>query len=386
MIVLAGLGAGGAERVVSLLCESWVRRGWHVTLVCFDSAPAKPFYPLPEEIDIVRCRRPTFAGRRVAAIVDMVHRPFVLRRQLRSRSPDVVISFLTKINVVTMIANLGSSSVPHLVCERNNPERQDVRPVWRRLQQHLARRSTLVLQTEASRSAFPPSLRSRAIVIPNPVVPLGHRAQRDTRTIVAVGRLVPQKGFDLLLKAFAAIAGAHPDWSLVIWGEGPARDNLEQLRDRLGLAGRVFLPGNSNCHGEWAASGSIFVLSSRYEGFPNVLVEAMSAGLAVVSFDCPWGPGDIIRHEQDGLLIKPEDPACLARGLERLIADPSLRNGLGERAREVTERYALPHVLAHWDEAIDQAAGGRRRGTETADARPTAMRRPPPRQPKSLRP
>jgi glycosyltransferase involved in cell wall biosynthesis len=190
-------------------------------------------------------------------------------------------------------------------------------------------------------------------VIPNPVdLPSPPPRAGEGRTLVAVGRLVDQKGFDLLLPAFARIAGVHPDWNLVIWGEGSGRAELEALRDRLGLADRVRMPGLTRHPGEWVEDAALFVLSSRFESFGNVVTEAMAAGLPVVVTDCPWGPGEIVRHGVDGWLVPPEDVDALAGGLDRLIGDPTLRARLAAAAKRNVRRFARDNVMAMWDDLV----------------------------------
>jgi glycosyltransferase involved in cell wall biosynthesis len=152
--------------------------------------------------------------------------------------------------------------------------------------------------------------------------------------LVAVGRLTAQKGFDLLLDAFSNIAAAVPAWQLVIWGEGPERRDLERQVERLCLADRVRLPGLSEAPGSWVSTGSCFVLPSRYEGFPNVLLEAMRAGMAVVAFDCEYGPSELIEHERNGLLVANGDVRGLGQTLLRVMTNPSLRAYLAARASD----------------------------------------------------
>ena len=167
-----------------------------------------------------------------------------------------------------------------------------------------------------------------------------------------MGRLVPQKGFDRLIPAFATVSSSRPGWRLTIWGEGPDRPALELLRDSVGIAHRVALPGMTDDPGTALASATLFVLSSRWEGFPTVLGEAMALGVPVVSVDCPSGPADIVRDGIDGILVAPDDAAALADGLARLMDDGAVRANLASRAPEVLERFGLAHVLALWEDVF----------------------------------
>jgi GalNAc-alpha-(1->4)-GalNAc-alpha-(1->3)-diNAcBac-PP-undecaprenol alpha-1,4-N-acetyl-D-galactosaminyltransferase len=150
---------------------------------------------------------------------------------------------------------------------------------------------------------------------------------------------------------------ACADWRLVILGEGPERPNLERLRDELKLGDRARLAGQVADTWPWLRQAGIFLMSSRSEGFPNALTEAMAAGLPVISTDCPSGPADIITPGVDGLLVPTEDPAALAEALARLIDSEDLRMRFAQAAPGVLERYSLDSVLAAWDRVFEESTG-----------------------------
>jgi glycosyltransferase involved in cell wall biosynthesis len=352
-MVLPGLAAGGSERVVSTIANSWAERGWRVTILTMEAPDAPSYYPYDPRVSIVRLGLPPGQKGRLQAMSATVRRIARLRRALRKAAPDLVISFLTRTNVLTLLAARGMG-VPVIVSERNNPEVQTVGPIWGWLRARLYPRSFgLVTMTAGVMDFFTRRMSIRGWVIPNPAnLPEGWENRRSGGELAAVGRLVPQKGFDLLLPAFSQIAPRFPEWTLVIWGEGEERAALERQRDSLGLAGRVRMPGVTPQPGGWIETADAFVLSSRFEGWGIVLLEAMAAGLPVVSFDCQWGPREMIDDGVDGLLVAREDVGALAAALEKLLGDAELRERLGAAARVSTRRFAPAEVVAAWDEVV----------------------------------
>ena len=187
-------------------------------------------------------------------------------------------------------------------------------------------------------------------VIPNPCVWRPERvAPLERPRAVAVGRLVPVKGFGLLVRAWEKVAAVHPDWKLEIWGDGPERGSLERLVRGKGLEKNVLLRGATGEVREKLLQSSMLVFPSLFEGFGMVLVEAMACGVPCVAFDCPCGPGDIIRHGEDGLLARPGKVAELASALELLMGNEKLRASMAAKARENVKRYAAETVAAQWD-------------------------------------
>jgi glycosyltransferase involved in cell wall biosynthesis len=353
-LIVSSLGAGGSERVLTWLADHWARAGLRVTVVTV-SGTAEDFFPVPAGVrrlalDLDRPARNPLAGAAWNAV-----RIARLRRTLRVVGPDVVVSFGDRTNVLVVGA---AHTLPArvVVCERANPFRHEFTRGWRMLRRlAYGRADAVVAQTrpvaEWLHSFVPPE---RVSVIPNAVTAAhaaGPPTALDARRIVGLGRLEHGKGFDLLIRAFAA-ARAQPDWTLEIGGEGPERGALERLARELGVGGRVRLVGRVPDSVRFMRQASVFVLSSRAEGFPNVLLEAMVAGLACVSFDCDFGPADVIRPGVDGLLVPPGDHEALGVALARLTADPGEQRRLGGAAREVATRFSEEAILPAWDDVV----------------------------------
>jgi glycosyltransferase involved in cell wall biosynthesis len=211
----------------------------------------------------------------------------------------------------------------------------------------------LVVLTEDDRSAYLQALAgsgTRVECIPNGVpLPRLPAAELEAKVLIAGGRLVHQKGFDMLLDAFHTVAAKHPDWQLWIFGGGARRDALAAQIERLSLTGRAHLKSTTAHLDEQFAAASIFVLSSRSEGLPMVLLEAMTAGLPVVAFDCPTGPAEVITHGRSGLLVPAQDVSGLAAAICELIEDPVRRRAMGAAALRDSKRYSITIVRQRWE-------------------------------------
>jgi glycosyltransferase involved in cell wall biosynthesis len=370
-LVISSLNAGGAERVMTTLANAWVARGWRVDLFTTHDGGREPHYPLSPAVGLrsIDPRLPS-PFRQMATVRN-------LRAAIREARPDVVVSFLNYTNIMTLAACRGLPC-PVVISERLDPRVIDIGPAWSFL-----RRATypqaklLVAQTKTAAELYGALAGGRVRVIPNPVqAPVLRSADPmspvavDQRTILCVGRLQKQKGFDIALRAMSLLGPAYADWRLVILGEGPERLNLERLSAELKLGDRARLAGQVADTWPWLRQAGIFLMSSRSEGFPNALTEAMAAGLPVISTDCPSGPADIITPGVDGLLVPTEDPTALAGALAQLIDSGDLRTRFAQAAPGVLERYSLDSVLAAWDRVFAESTGMTGEPLNHGDSRP----------------
>lgn len=353
-LVIWSLSAGGAERVMSRMANCWAERGWRVTLITFDGSEP-PFFELHPAVQY----RPLGLTMSRASVRGMATSLRILRRSIKESEPRAVISFMDQVNVMVLLATRGLG-FPIIVSERTLPTHYAIGGAWRVLRRWAYRWTTsLVVQHPEVLEYFAAPVRKKGRVIPNPVTApaAAPAAPRDGsgRTVIAMGRLSAEKGFDVLLRAYSEIAPECPEWSLVIWGEGHLRGELERLRDDLGLRGRVILPGRTREPFAEMRRADLFVLSSRWDAFPNVLGEAMACGLPVVSVDCPFGPGRIVRDGVDGMLAPVGDSQALAAAMRRLMHDPPGRRRLASRAPEVVERFSLEKVMGRWEAVLHEA-------------------------------
>lgn len=370
LLFVSSLSSGGAERVTANLATHWAGKGWQVTVVTLSDAECD-FYQLPASVRRIGLRLLHDSPNVVFGLFNGLRRIVALRRVLQEIQPDVALAMMDKNNILLASA---AAELPEIVCigsERIHPPQYPVGRMWEWLRRQTYRGlDAVVALTEESAAWLRRHTSARRVpVIPNPVpYPLPAHAPRleppartteDERLLLAVGRLADQKGFDLLIAAFQKLAARFPRWRLFILGEGPLRAALMQQTAAAGLTGWVAMPGRAGNVGAWYAAADLYVMSSRFEGFPNTLAEAMAHGLPAVSFDCDTGPRDIIRHELDGLLVPPGDVDALARALARLMADDGLRQRYAARAVEVRERFSMGRIAGMWEELFEELLHGK---------------------------
>jgi GalNAc-alpha-(1->4)-GalNAc-alpha-(1->3)-diNAcBac-PP-undecaprenol alpha-1,4-N-acetyl-D-galactosaminyltransferase len=363
-LVISSLGGGGAERVVSTLANAWNREGVDVTLITLASRSAD-MHLLEPTIERIDLNLASPSPNTFAALTQTVVRIYRLRAALLSCAPDIVISFMTTTNMLTILSCRGLPS-PVLVAERVFLSKSPPRGMWRLLYRPLYRLAAAVIsQTKRGAADLEARLKRPVAVIHNPLIPAADLLRKPLKSdavlqlrkegkrwILAAGRLTAQKGFDLLIAAFSRVAATHPEWMLIILGEGPERSSLAAQIAQQELTDRILLPGFSGEPQALMRQADLFVLSSRYEGMPNALLEAMSIGCPCISFDCETGPAELIEHGVNSWLVPPEDVSGLATALDHLMRDADLRIRLGAKARDIEKLYSVDSILGQWNALI----------------------------------
>jgi GalNAc-alpha-(1->4)-GalNAc-alpha-(1->3)-diNAcBac-PP-undecaprenol alpha-1,4-N-acetyl-D-galactosaminyltransferase len=368
LFFVSSLNAGGAERVAVTLANAWVQQGHRVTLVPTYGRKTESFYEIGAGVR-VQWLIDTIAGSVIYRQMRYLGKLLAIRTMIRRQQPDVVVSFLTNVNVTVLLASIGMV-VPVVVCERTNPmASRHSRGLLDILRRRLyPRAGAICVQTLAAASYFQTKLNKHPplVTIPNPLpgqVSGGLRASLSADAggryrVVALGRLVPEKQFSHLIQVFAGLAAQFPDWDLWIYGDGPERAHLQSLIQQFGLTQRIFLPGTTT--NPWAAlrDSSVFAMTSSVEGFPNVLLEAMGCGLPCIAYDCPSGPAELLEEGRTGVLVPLNDEQAYAGALSALMANPGLRRQLGALgAQAVVQRFSLQVVLAQWSELFSKVRG-----------------------------
>lgn len=367
--VIPTLCGGGAERAVILLAEGLMSRGHEVTVVTL-SGEEEDAYSVPRGAARIALNMPADSPTKLHAVPNNARRLRALRRACLSAQSDVVISSTQQMNVVAILA-LARTGRPVIVVEQTDPTMHNCGRLWDKLRYATYPRASAVVSVSRGVDRYFGWLSpSQRVVIHNSLAPVDD--ERDApvlsaeiddgrKRVVAMGRLTEAKAFDLLLHAFERVAGKHDGWQLLILGEGELRSELENLKERLGLTNRVFLPGRFDNPFPVLKKSDLFVLSSRFEGFPNVLIEAMACGVPVISTDCPSGPNEIISNGENGILVPSGDVAALATAMDRLMSDESERKRLAAEGMEARRRFSLETITDRWQELIERVVEERAR-------------------------
>ncbi len=353
MIVTHKMSGGGCERVIAQLLNCFARDGIECKLVTECGVPS--FYDLPESVEQVYL---TFDTTLPAKKIPKAYRK--LRKLVKQERPDIVLAMPEKVNVWTVLFLLGTG-VPVVVSERNDPHRHPESKVKRILRSIVYPFANgFIFQTKDAAKYFSHSIRQRGVVLDNPLdigrIPAQFEGERR-RNVVAAGRLHEQKNFDLLIRAFARFYKTHHEYSLVIYGEGPEKERLQKTASSLGIAGAVELAGQSKTLLTDINDSGMFVLSSDYEGMPNVLIEAMACGLSCIATDCPiGGVRSLLTSGENGLLIPVGDEDALYEAMCKLADDEAYALWLGQRASGIRKRLDETVVAEQWKAYLESIA------------------------------
>ena len=355
MFVLPRMNGGGAERVVSTLSKH-LCENYDVTLLVLVSNES--FYQLDSRIHFISAmfevNRRNKITRLASLACNFFQAIYFVRKQVKIVSPHIVFSILEESDIVTALALIGLKKIFHISSERNDPEARNtlIQGILNRIYR---RCDCFVCQSERVAKYYSSIPDSKKCVIPNPVNFSGYPeriGEGKIKRIVGVGRLKPQKNFELLIDSFGIIAPRYPEVQLDIYGEGTLRKRLQRQINNLKLEKRVTLRGASTQVLKDIRDASLFVMSSDFEGFPNALVEAVAIGIPVISTDFPTGVAREIVTDEVGMVVPCNDKEALADAMDKLLSDAEWRNKIRNNGYKAVDRFESSHVMQIWDHVL----------------------------------
>lgn len=349
MMVITGMQSGGAERVMATLCNE-LSKNHSVRLLIMKSDNSD--YKLLDRVEVCAGNVENKNLFKCVAFTS---------RQMKQWKPDVVLSFMTKSNIIALCAKKSAGcNAPVVIAERADPHfAGKIFKIIRKFLYPFA--DGFVFQTKQAQDYYRNMIKNKNnIILKNPLNPdfkaVPYEGKR-VKKIVTMGRLANGKNQKLLISAFGKIADKYPDYKVEIYGDGPLRKELEAYISELGLEKQVFLMGRKNNVQEYIADGEIFVLPSNSEGMPNALLEAMALGLACIATDCPiGGPAMIIKNNENGILLPMNDADKMAEAMEKLIENKTLALSMGEKAKNIVNEYNATTVCKQWEEYLVKVA------------------------------
>jgi GalNAc-alpha-(1->4)-GalNAc-alpha-(1->3)-diNAcBac-PP-undecaprenol alpha-1,4-N-acetyl-D-galactosaminyltransferase len=351
-IVISDLGAGGTQRVLINLLSAWHKQ-YRIALITLSDA-VNDFYQLPNGVTRFSIQGVNKSNNILQGVSANIRRLWRLRSLIVRCQPRWVLSFIAPTNILTILATRGLSTKV-IISERNDPAKQSFGKHWDLLRKIYYRYADSVTANShgalQQMQAYVP--KRKLHWVPNPLVPptaMSVPIMFNKPTILAVGRLHPQKAYDILLPAFAAFEKQFPAWQLVILGDGPLKEPLQQFALQLGISEAVAFQGNVPNPFDYYRAATLFVLASRHEGSPNVLLEAMYCGLPAIITNASPGPLEYITHAVNGWVVEKENITALSQAMCLLASDPLLQKKLADAACQAININSLSAVLAAWDD------------------------------------
>ena len=342
------LTAGGAERVISILSNELVEEGYDVTIMYWLDLPV--FYSINHKVKLVNITRECDSD-------NILCKALYFRRYIQRQKPDLFLSFLAIFNILTLVSLIGVK-VKKVVCERNDPRFTPLQKPLRKVRNWIYNLADgILVQTLNNKEYFSKVLQKKVEVIYNPifmedsVVGSALKIQKE-KLVVSVARLSSQKNQDMLIEAFADFYKLHPDYRMVIYGNGNRREALQQKIEDEGLKHCVSLPGVKKNIFEFIKLAEFFVLSSNFEGMPNTLLEAMCLGLPCISTKVS-GAVDFIKDGDNGLLVEIGSKSQMTHAMCLLADDEVLRTHLGDMASNLYKQLNVRLVIKQWEKYID---------------------------------
>lgn len=362
--VTATLTSGGSERVMSIIANKMQERGYDVEIVCLNDQIV--FYPINEGIKIIHVE--VESGTK-----SLPKKLWWFRRYIKQTQPDVVIAFMVSVYTVTLLSLMGVD-IPVISSVRNDPAYSNLRKkITRKLL--LPQSAHVVVQTQQIKQFFNKNIQKMTTVIYNPVNEKVFEASYDDdnenlklkvkeerlNRIISVGRLYPQKDQKMMIEAFAKVSERFPEWKLVIFGEGPERESLESLVERLKVKDNVSLPGKSENIIDELKKSKIFCLSSIYEGMSNALVEAICVGLPIVTTRVS-GTEELIENGVNGFVVNVGDKDSMAKALIKIIEDETLQNQFAEKNKAQAIKFETNTIVDQWEDLVNSVVRSKVKG------------------------
>ena len=350
--IISSLSHGGAERVCSLLVNEWSQRGHDVNLLTYENKESVPFYKINKNVNYQKLDLLKNSSNIFSFILINIKRILIFKKFIKKTSPDICVSFMAETNVLAVIS-ARLAKVPIVISERIHPVHHEIgwlRKFARNLIYPYA--NHLVVQSKEIENWFEKNIEIKSSIIPNPIYLNDFKTQKKIikrpKVIVSIGRLVWQKGFDLLIEAFARTIRDYPDWKLEIYGEGEERDNLTTLINNYNIENSVSLKGVTNDIASVLHRAEIFVLASRYEGYPNVLIEALAAGCCTIATNSPGAVSDILNNGEFGMLLEDTSVNAITYGMNELMSSQQKRDMFRDKAPYVVNALDVNLISEKW--------------------------------------